>query len=154
MQLDMGRTADVRRGAGILGGGCQLDLDAVDAVDAVDEEDQDEDEGDLEPILDFGYERILGDEAGAPRGQPERDGCGSAEKTVRAYVNTLLRMAKGNGRIRSMKRAISATRSRKTWDRCQSLGAAWEAATASQLDEKHTGEHIPECSTASSWLFG
>jgi hypothetical protein len=31
-----------------------------------------------------------------------------------AYVNTFLRIAKGNGRIRSMKRAISATRSRNT----------------------------------------
>jgi hypothetical protein len=31
-----------------------------------------------------------------------------------AYVNTFLRIAKGNGMIRSMKRAISATRSTKT----------------------------------------
>jgi len=31
-------------------------------------------------------------------------------------VNTFLRIAKGNGIIRSMKRAISATRSRKTWE--------------------------------------
>ena len=34
--------------------------------------------------------------------------------TGSSYVNTFLRIAKGNGMIRSMKRAISATRSRKT----------------------------------------
>ena len=36
-----------------------------------------------------------------------------------AYVNTFLRMAKGNGMIRSMKRAISATRSTKTCEHGQ-----------------------------------
>lgn len=56
---------DVRRGgAGVLGGGGQLDLDAVDAVDAVDEEDQDKDKGDLQPILDLSHDGVLGDEAG------------------------------------------------------------------------------------------
>jgi hypothetical protein len=33
----------------------------------------------------------------------------------RTYVNSLLRIVKGSGKIRSMKRAISATRSKKTW---------------------------------------
>jgi hypothetical protein len=55
---------DVRRGAGVLGGGGQLDLDAVNAVDAVDEEDQDKDEGDLQPVLDLSHNGVLGDEAG------------------------------------------------------------------------------------------
>jgi hypothetical protein len=44
-------------------GGDQIGLDSVDAVDAVDEEDEYEDEGDLHPILNFGHDRIIGDEA-------------------------------------------------------------------------------------------
>lgn len=39
---------------------------------------------------------------------------GGGESLGTAYVNTFLRIAKGNGMIRSMKRAISATRSKKT----------------------------------------
>lgn len=38
-------------------------MDAVDAVNAIDEEDEDEDEGDLHPVLNFGDDGALGDEA-------------------------------------------------------------------------------------------
>lgn len=41
----------------------KLNLDAVDTVDAIDEEDQDEDEGDLKTVLQFGNDRVVGDEA-------------------------------------------------------------------------------------------
>jgi hypothetical protein len=43
---------------------CQLDLNTVDTVDAVKEENQDEDEGNLEAVLYFGYDRVLGKETG------------------------------------------------------------------------------------------
>lgn len=46
-----------------LGGLRQLNLHAVHAVDAVDEQNQDEDEGDLQTVLEFGNNGVLGDEA-------------------------------------------------------------------------------------------
>lgn len=44
-------------------GSHKLDLDLVHSVDAVDEQYQDEDKGDFHPILHFGHERALRDEA-------------------------------------------------------------------------------------------
>jgi hypothetical protein len=69
---------DVRRGARVLSGGCQLNLDPINTVDTVDEENQNEDEGDLEPVLDFCDYRVLGNEAGGPMVS-----CAIAETTTR-----------------------------------------------------------------------
>jgi hypothetical protein len=44
-------------------GSHKLDLDLVHSVDAVDEQYQDENKGDFHPVLHFGHERALGDEA-------------------------------------------------------------------------------------------
>jgi hypothetical protein len=47
----------------------KLDLDLVHSVDAVDEQYQDEDKGDFHPVLQFGHEGALGDEAVGIQGQ-------------------------------------------------------------------------------------
>jgi hypothetical protein len=65
---------------------------------------------------------------------------GAAGKIEVAYLNTFLRIAKGNGRIRSMKRAISATRSRKTWKSWSAWIRRRRAFAASQLDREHAGK--------------
>jgi hypothetical protein len=106
---------DVRRGSLVFCGSCQLDLNAVDAVDAVDEKNQDEYEGYLEPGLYFCHDGIFGDESGETGCQLRLTMTVAGGEFGRTYVNSLLRIVKGSGKIRSMKRAISATRSKKTW---------------------------------------
>lgn len=97
---------------------CELNLDTVDAVDRIDEENQDEDEGNLETILELCDDGVLGDEAiwamllAALACSKRADaavwgGAGS-------YVNSFLLTVKGRGMIRTMNRAISDMRRRKT----------------------------------------
>lgn len=60
--LDFYIDDDVPRTIVTFTGGRQFELNTIDAVDAVDKEDEDEDEGDLETVLQLGYEGVFRDE--------------------------------------------------------------------------------------------
>lgn len=112
-------SSNVPRAIVIFTGSRQFELNTIDAVDAVDEENKNEDECDFQTVLQLGYEGIFRDETvgrimlGIRVTGLQAKAC--ARQYLGTYVNILLRMANGRGIIRSMKRAISATRSRKTW---------------------------------------
>lgn len=82
-------------------------LHPVDAVEAVDEEDEDEDKGNLHPVLYFGDQRALGDEAiviSSARGPKHIGRCWAS------YVKILRLMLNGRGISNSINMAISAIR--------------------------------------------
>lgn len=96
----------------LVGRGGELELDAVDTVHAVNEKNQDKDEGNLHPILNLRNDGVLGDKAvGFVSLKPRDKG---RPELVLTHVKILRFTLKGMGKIRSMKSAISKTRSRKT----------------------------------------
>ena len=90
----------------------ELDLNSVDAVDTVNEEDQDEDKCNFHPVLKFRHDWTFAAVWGVSRCLLIDD---DREGWAYMKVNILRRMVNGRGMMSPTKRAISATRSRKTY---------------------------------------
>jgi hypothetical protein len=89
----------------------QLELHSIYTIHTVDEQNQDKDKCDLHPVLYLCDDWVFREEAGFPQ-------LSAANETTRkqdvSYVNILLLTVKGNGRMSSMKRPISAISSTNT----------------------------------------
>lgn len=126
----------------------ELDLDPIDTIDGVDEQDQDEDEGDLETVLELRNDWILRDEPGvghivSRRLMLEKPGWPAPWGGAGSYVKSFLLTVNGRGMMRTMNRAISDMRRRKTCDGDQSAVSQLPLSRWSLL-------FLPGCSRESS----